>query len=102
MKNYLEKLSHEVSFDDGVLFYAMWKGYQQQQGMADFLNFMQNKGVKIHTLHTSGHADTDTIDALLERISPKIIIPVHMENAEWFNVYQDRCKVVNDRPEINI
>lgn len=102
MKNYLEKLSQEVSFADGVLFYAMWKGYQQQQGMADFLNFMQNKGVKIHTLHTSGHADTDTIDALLERISPKIIIPVHTENAEWFNVYQDRCKVVTDRPEINI
>lgn len=102
MKNYLEKLSQEVSFTDGVLFYAMWKGYQKQQDMADFLQFMTNKGVNIHILHTSGHADADTIDMLLGHISPGIIIPVHTENAEWFHVYQDRCKVVTDTPEIKI
>lgn len=26
MKNYLEKLNELISFEDGVLFYGMWKG----------------------------------------------------------------------------
>lgn len=102
MQRYLEKRSQELSFSDGVLFYAMWKGYQKQPGMADFLDFMQKQGVKLHTLHTSGHADEETIDALLGHISPRTIIPVHTENAAWFNKYRGICNVVTDEPVIEI
>lgn len=102
MRNYLEKLSQEISFANGVLFYAMWKGYQKQPAMADFLNFMQKKGVILHTLHTSGHADAATIEDLLAHTRPGVIIPVHTENAEWFHMYQDRCKVVTDQAVIEI
>lgn len=102
MLRYLEKRSTEFSFEDGVLFYGMWKGYQEQQRMADFLKFMKDKGVKIHTLHTSGHADSEAIDLLIGHINPQIIIPVHTENAEWFNKYSDSCEVVNEICEICI
>lgn len=54
MKNYLEKLNKLQSFEDGVLFYGMWKGYKEQKDMQEFLEFMKSKGVKIHTLHTCG------------------------------------------------
>lgn len=99
---YLEKRSQQFSFADGVLFYGMWKGYQEQQKMADFLKFMKDKGVKIHTLHTSGHADSEAIDLLIGHINPQIIIPVHTENAEWFNKYSGGCEVVNEIAEICI
>ena len=29
---------------------------------------MESTGVKIHTLHTSGHADITTIDRLVEKL----------------------------------
>ena len=70
--------------------------------MYDFLEFMKNRGVKLHILHTSGHADEMTIDALIKVVNPKIIIPVHTENAEWFNKYSDECDIVLDKNIIEI
>lgn len=89
MKNYLSKLNEICSFEDGVLFYGMWKGYLERDDMTDFVDFMKSKGVNLHILHTSGHADAMTIENLIEDVSPKAIIPVHTENAEWFSKYND-------------
>jgi ribonuclease J len=91
MKNYLIKLNELVSFEDGVLFYSMWNGYMEQPEMKLFLEFMIGKGLKLHKLHTSGHADSSTIDKLIKYVNPKYIIPVHTENAKWFERYcEDR------------
>ena len=84
MKQYLENRSKEFSFKDCVLFYSMWEGYKKQENMKEFLKFMKEKGVKIISLHTSGHADEKDFDKLIKKIEPKIIIPVHTENSEWF------------------
>ena len=84
MKSYLDKLSEEIPFDGGILFYSMWGGYKKKEDIADFLQFMQEKGVQVVDLHTSGHADGETIQALVNDVNPDYIIPVHTENAEWF------------------
>ncbi|MBE6992753.1 MAG: MBL fold metallo-hydrolase [Ruminococcaceae bacterium] len=96
MKNYLSKLNDLVSFEDGVLFYGMWKGYMEQSEMQEFLGFMVAKGVKVHILHTSGHADAFTIDQIIEKVCPQIIIPVHTENAEWFYKYRPSVSIRED------
>ncbi len=90
MKNYLSKLNELVSFENGVLFYGMWKGYLEKSQTKEFVDFMESKGVKVHILHTSGHADSNTIDKLIEDVKPKRIIPVHTENIEWFNKYKEK------------
>lgn len=96
MKSYLETLSEEISFDGGILFYSMWNGYKQKEDIAEFLQFMQSKGVQIVDLHTSGHADEETIRKLIEDVSPDYIIPVHTENADWYERY-DSCTVIRDK-----
>lgn len=102
MSGYLEKLSKKISFRGGILFYALWKGYREQPYVRDFLNFMQDQGVKIHTLHTSGHADPQTIDALLSAVSPKTILPIHTENADYFEKFSDRYNVILNSSEADI
>lgn len=97
MQNYLEKLNQLVSFEDGVLFYGMWKGYMEQPLMKQFIDFMQSKGVKLHILHTSGHADSETIQQLIEAVTPQYIVPVHTENASWFNRYKDDICIVTEK-----
>lgn len=96
MKGYLEALSEKVSFDGGILFYSMWGGYKAKEDIADFLQFMQNKGCKAIDLHTSGHADDKTIQALLDDVKPNYVIPVHTENAEWFETHGD-FSVIHDK-----
>ena len=97
MKNYLEKLNELVSFEDGVLFYGMWKGYIDQPAMRDFIDFMQSRGVKLHILHTSGHADSEAIHQLIKTVLPRYIIPVHTENASWFEKYEDISYIVGEK-----
>ena len=89
MRNYLSKLYEICSFEDGILFYGMWKGYLEQEDMKEFVDFMKSMGAKLHILHTSGHADEMTVENLIKDISPKTIIPVHTENAKWFSKYED-------------
>lgn len=96
MKNYLSKLNDLVSFEGGVLFYGMWKGYMEQPGMKELLDWMISKGVKINILHTSGHADSNTIEKIIERTTPKTIIPVHTENSEWFLKYKEEIEIVEN------
>lgn len=95
MVNYLEKLSKEISFNGGILFYSMWKGYLENEEMKQFINFMKEKEVKIIKLHTSGHADVKTIDALIKKTEPEYIIPIHTKNAKWFERYSG-CKIIHD------
>lgn len=100
MKNYLYKLNEILSFENGILFYSMWKGYQEKTDIKDFLESMEKLGVKIHVLHTSGHADISTIDKLVLRVKPATIIPVHTENPSWYERYD--VNVVLDENEIII
>ena len=48
----------------------------------------QAMGLRLVSLHTSGHADPDTIRSLIERVQPTEIIPIHTENAGWFESLQ--------------
>ena len=101
MKKYLEKYPEGFSFEGCTMFYSMWEGYKKQENMKEFLKFMEEKGVKIISLHTSGHADEKDFDKLIKKVEPKIIIQVHTENSEWFKRYEN-CEVICDKNIIKI
>ena len=101
MKQYLEKYPEEFSFEGCTLFYSMWEGYKKEKNTKEFLEFMEEKGVKIISLHTSGHADEKDFDKLIKKVEPKIIIPVHTENSEWFKRCEN-CEVICDKNIIKI
>lgn len=85
MLRFLQGLSKIMSFEGGLLVYSMWSGYQQQPEMSRFLKECEEMGLRSVALHTSGHADPDTIRRLIERVQPNEIIPVHTENPGWFD-----------------
>ncbi len=85
MLRYLKGLSKLMNFEGGFLVYSMWSGYQQQPAMSSFIKECEDMGLRLVSLHTSGHADPDTIKALIDKVQPTEIIPVHTENAGWFD-----------------
>jgi ribonuclease J len=85
MTRYLTSLSKKMSYENGLLIYSFWSGYRVQPKMKAFLNQCEHLGLKVITMHTSGHADKDTIMKLIEWTKPKAILPVHTENAQWFS-----------------
>lgn len=102
MINYIKKLNELQSFEDGILFYGMWKGYQEKEDILKFLEYMKKQGVKIRTLHTSGHADPNTIDELIEDVKPKIIMPVHTENEQWFDRYESMINIIYNTNQLEL
>ena len=62
---------------------------------------MTSKGVKVHILHTSGHADSITIEKIVEATSPKTIIPIHTENADWFDKYEPSVEFHETHEHLN-
>ena len=73
-----------MSFENGLLVYSFWSGYRETESMKEFLSECKALGLKIETLHTSGHADENAVRKLIDTINPDVIIPVHTENAERF------------------
>ncbi|MBR5479495.1 MAG: MBL fold metallo-hydrolase [Clostridia bacterium] len=79
---YMKGLSKKMSFKEGVLVYSFWSGYKETEDMQRFLSECKNLGLKIVTLHTSGHADYETIQKLVNTVNPNEIIPIHTEAPE--------------------
>jgi len=84
MLRYLKSLGKRMSFENGLLIYSFWSGYKLQPEMISFLESCEQMGLKVITLHTSGHADEKTIKQLVEKVNPRKITPIHTENADWF------------------
>lgn len=84
MLEYLKSLAKKISFENGLLIYSCWSGYRKKSSMKSFLEGCEALGLKVVTLHTGGHADEDAIVRLVERVSPRVLIPVHTENAQRF------------------
>ncbi|MBR6513826.1 MAG: MBL fold metallo-hydrolase [Clostridia bacterium] len=84
MLGYLKSLAEKMSFKNGVLVYSFWSGYRESEDMKRFLNEFEKMGLEIVTLHTSGHADEGAIKRLVETVDPKVVVPVHTENARRF------------------
>lgn len=80
-----------MDFSGGILIYSLWDGYKQKDEMKGFLSKCEEMGLRIINLHTTGHADANTIKKLISTVKPSLIIPVHTENAKWFqDLYKDK------------
>lgn len=85
MLHYMKSLTQNLSFQNGLLIYSFWNGYRETESMKLFLSECEKLGLRIVPLHTSGHADENTIKRLIETVKPKVLLPIHTENAERFS-----------------
>ena len=95
MLPYLRSLASKMSFAGGLLVYSFWGGYRETESMKKFLQACENLGLRIVTLHTSGHADEATIKKLIQTVNPKVLIPIHTENAQRFQALAPELLVDN-------
>ncbi len=80
--------------DDCIVIYSMWDGYLEgEHANPKFKEFLE--GFPVIHLHTSGHADPETIRKVCRITDPRMgIIPVHGENPEAFRELAPSCNIV--------
>lgn len=99
-------LSRKVmkKFEKKVFIYSLWEGYLDKN-YSEYER-MQNFVPKDYIyLHTSGHADFETIEKICKMVNPKIIIPIHGENPEAFKTMElidSKIILVEDKEEIKV
>lgn len=81
-------LDHINEIDGGNLIFLMWEGYLQKSNTKKFIDYLTNRKFTTYKIHTSGHADTETLKQMVEAIKPKNIVPIHtFSGSEYQNIF---------------
>ncbi len=79
----LEELSGSLS--GSTLIYSLWEGYKSQDNTKRFLDTIESMGIKVETLHSSGHADIPSLQQMVNTLKPRKLIPIHTFNPEEYD-----------------
>ena len=87
----IKKLKEKGLITNACLLSSMWSGYvEKEEKLRNFIDEIENMGIKIKELHTSGHADINSMIKLNEIVNPDKTIIIHTENREkGKNIFND-------------
>lgn len=79
------------AFKNACIIYSMWDGYKKQNSkLKRFLSEIEKMNITLKELHTSGHADLETMKYLNETVNPDNTIIIHTENTkEGINIFNN-------------
>lgn len=92
------------NINGGNFIYSMWEGYLKKKNTKEFVEHMENKkDFKTSIIHTSGHADIQALQNLVEAIDPKFIVPIHTFDGDKYKDYFKRQVLeLEDGEEISL
>jgi ribonuclease J len=95
----LKDLDYLNKLENGVFIYSMWNGYKKEKTTREFINFLINKGMTEIQVHTSGHADQESLKRMVDILKPKNIVPIHTFEGDKYKKIFSGTKVlrVNDK-----
>jgi len=100
----IEKLYNKNHITNACLVYSMWDGYKKREDMKEFFEKIKEYGINednIIDIHTSGHADIETIKKL-NRLNAKKVIPIHTTEPEKLKSILDNVKLVDELESIDV
>jgi len=90
-------LDHIEGIEGGNLIYSMWEGYLLKPDTRKFIDYLTNRNFTTYKIHTSGHADTETLKQMVEAIKPKNIVPIHtFKGSEYQKIFTTPIVEMND------
>lgn len=98
--NMQEHFENMDCLEGSSLIWSMWEGYLKEACSKNFLDFLRQKGMEeISIIHTSGHADLETLKRFAKAMNPKTIIPIHTMTPEKYTEIFPKVKMLEDRQE---
>lgn len=76
--------------------YSMWNGYLKDKKTKCFVNKLKALGMDFEELHTSGHADLDTIKKLEEVLCPNKVIVIHTTKKNYVKEVFKNAVILED------
>ncbi|MBN1184310.1 MAG: MBL fold metallo-hydrolase [Bacteroidales bacterium] len=90
-------IEHIKGIYGGNFIYSMWEGYKFKPGTKKFLEYFRSKGFSFYNIHTSGHADIETLKKMVKAVKPKYIVPIHtFSSGEYKNIFIGKVVELKD------
>ena len=87
--------------EGGKLIYSQWPGYLDRDRVS-IKAWCARCGLDLEILHTSGHADTQTLIKLAQAISATRVIPIHTDAPERLRDLISTATPINDEEWIDV
>ena len=98
--SYLERLN----FIHIRLIKSIWGGYWKEPNTKRFRDWVEEHCEAVKDIHSSGHADTQSLQRIVEHIRPQTIIPIHTDSPSSFSsIFCDyNIRALNDNEDITL
>lgn len=63
---------------------SIWGGYWDEPNTERFRSWVEEHCEQVKDIHSSGHADTQSLQRIVEHIRPQTIIPIHTDSPSCF------------------
>ena len=83
---------------------SIWSGYWNEPNTERFRSWAKEHCDAIKDIHSSGHADIQSLQRIVEFVNPQTIIPIHTDSPSSFSaIFCDyNIRVLNDNEEITL
>ena len=86
-----------VMSDDGLkavldgarLSYSMWQGYLKDKSTARTRRWLEEQGIPLEVIHTSGHASVADLKRFAAALAPRRLVPIHSFETGRFGEFFD-------------
>ena len=77
---------------------SIWNGYWNEPSTERFRGWVEEHCEAVKDIHSSGHADTQSLQRIVEFVRPKTIIPIHTDAPKQFSdiFVNDNVKCLDD------
>lgn len=98
----IKMLYDKGKITNSCLVYSMWHGYLDKPEIKEFVNKVKSLGVDFVELHTSGHANLETIKSAYNILNPDKVIAIHTTNKSKLKELFENSIVVEDNEIIEV
>ena len=83
---------------------SIWDGYWNEPNTERFRHWVEEHCEVVKDIHSSGHADTQSLQRIVEHIRPQTIIPIHTDSPSSFStLFCDyNIRALNDNEDITL
>ncbi len=93
------QLIKSINKPEGVkVIYSMWGGYLTDE----FKEYCDKVGLIIEQVHTSGHADLESLKAFSDALKPKMLIPIHTFESERYPSLFQNVRLLKDKEVFSV
>ena len=93
----LKDLRSIENIEGATFIYSLWEGYLRDDTVQKMMRLIKKKNLKFFQVHTSGHAEIDTLKKVVKKLKPGRIIPIHTFHPDKYGgLFSRKIEQVSD------